>query len=147
VLGVPLVLIAAQLAAGRTTPWLPRALARQSISRSSIAKFVARVAPRLRRLEGTLKPRLLLLTSPAAERVIGLLALLLALVVLLPIPLGNVLPAAAICAFALALLEHDGLMVVFGLLLALASGLLVFGTVYALVLAAAAVIRHFAGTA
>ena len=83
----------------------------------------------------------------AAERVIGLLAFVLALVVLLPIPLGNVLPAVAICALALALLEHDGLMAVFGLLLTIASGLLVFGTAYALLLAAAALIRHVTGTA
>ena len=49
------------------------------------------------------------------RRVVGLLCLLLAIVLPLPIPFGNVVPAATISLFALGLLARDGLAVLAGL--------------------------------
>ena len=66
------------------------------------------MASLMRRLERVLKPRLGLLVSPAAERLLGFAVFILAVILFLPIPLGNMLPAAAICILSLALVEHDG---------------------------------------
>ena len=74
-----------------------------------------------------------LLVGHGAERVLGALCLVLAVVLVLPIPLGNILPALAICLIALGVLERDGLWVVIGILVALLSLVLVAGVVYALV--------------
>ena len=67
------------------------------------------------------------------ERLIGAACLLLAVILVLPIPLGNLPPAVAICAFALGLLQRDGVAVLVGWAATLGSlviVLLVSGTVF-----------------
>jgi hypothetical protein len=86
----------------------------------------------LARAERLLRPRWSLLVSPAAERLLGALCLILAAVLALPIPFGNMLPAFAICLIALGILERDGVWVAAGTVVGLGSLLLVAGVVYAL---------------
>jgi hypothetical protein len=74
------------------------------------------------RLERVLRPRLNLIAgSNAAERAIGLVAFPLSLILFLPIPFGNMLPAAAIACLALGLAERDGLAVAAGYVLSFLS--------------------------
>jgi len=56
-----------------------------------------------------------------AERLIGLVAFPLALILFLPIPFGNIPPALAIACLALGLAERDGAAVVVGYVLSAAS--------------------------
>jgi hypothetical protein len=132
VLGAPLVVLAAQLALGRP-PWLPAFIARRSLARTDFAALVRRITPWLVRAERLLRPRLMTLTHPPVEYALGVVCLLLALLLTLPIPLGNMLPALAICLLALGILEHDGLWVLAGLATAVAAGVLVSGVVFAMV--------------
>jgi len=67
------------------------------------------------------------------EYVVGLLSLLLAVLLILPIPLGNVLPALAISLMALGVLERDGLWVLSGLAVSVAAVFVVYGVVFAMV--------------
>ncbi len=131
VLGAPLIFLAAQLAFGRA-PWLPGFVARRSISHADFATLVRRVGPWLERAEKMLRPRLSALVLPPMEYAVGLLCLLLALALVLPIPLGNVLPALAISMLALAILERDGLWMLAGLAVAAAAMVLVSGVAYAM---------------
>lgn len=126
-LGLPLVLLAFQFAFGRRTPWLPKVITARSIARRDLDAMVGRISPMLRRVERVLKPRLGLLVSPIAERILGLVLLLLSAIIFLPIPLGNMLPAVAICLVALSLVEHDGLLAAVGVTLGVLSVLLVWG--------------------
>ena len=134
-LGAPLVFLAAQLCLG-WRPWLPAVVAQRSISRIDYARLVGRIHPWLVRAERLLQPRLRSLTRFPMEHVIGLVCLVLALLLVLPIPLGNVLPALAISLLALGLLERDGLWVLAGLVAAAAALALVSGVVFALFKAA-----------
>lgn len=114
-LGLPLVLLSVQLSTGSRRPWLPRAVSARSLERRAFSRIVHSIQPRLQRLERLLKPRLLFLTSTWAERGIGLCCMVAAALVFLPIPFGNLLPALALCAFGLALMERDGVLVLLGL--------------------------------
>ena len=114
-LGLPLLLLSIQLAIGSPRPWLPRSVSARSLERSTFARVVTTIRPRLRQFEKLLKPRLLVLTSAWAERGIGLCCLIAAILVFLPIPFGNLLPAVALCAFGVALMERDGVLVLLGL--------------------------------
>jgi hypothetical protein len=87
-------------------------------------------------LERLLKPRLLFITSATGERIIGGLCLVLAIVLAMPIPLGNMLPAFAISLMALGVLERDGIWVVIGALMGALSMVIVSGVVWALAKAA-----------
>jgi hypothetical protein len=125
VLGLPLVLLAPQLALGVQSPWLPRFVAERTIDRQTLARGFSKIIPRLERLERLLAPRLPLLFGPVGDRLIGLTCFLLALVLVLPIPFGNMAPAAAIAALSLGLTQRDGALALIGYLLAcLSVGLL-----------------------
>ena len=65
--------------------------------------------------------------------VVGLICLLLAVVLVLPIPLGNMLPALAICLMALGILERDGWWVLAGFIAAAASAVVVSGVVFTMI--------------
>jgi hypothetical protein len=69
----------------------------------------------------------------------------LSLVLILPIPFGNVGPAIAVCVLALALLERDGLATLAGTGLGLASIALVWGVMLAVVKAVSLFVRHWLG--
>jgi hypothetical protein len=121
VLGLPLVLLAAQLTYGRHKPWFPRWLTERSFSREGFANVVLRSLPYLEGAERLLRPRLTVLLSWTGERLIGLAILILALVLFLPIPFANWLPACAIAIIGLAIVEKDGLAVLVGLAVGVAS--------------------------
>ena len=122
ILGLPLVILTWQVLIGRQSLWLPTVVRHRRISRELLSGFVNKVTPLMARLERVLRPRMgFLVSSDAAERVIGLVTFPLAVALFLPIPFGNILPAAAIACVALGLAERDGLAVAAGYALALAS--------------------------
>jgi hypothetical protein len=131
VLGAPLVFLAAQLTFGRQ-PWLPAVIAGRSMSRTDFATLVRRLTPWLARAERLLRPRAVVLARPPMEYLIGAVCLLLAIVLVLPVPLGNMLPALSISLLALGVLERDGLWVIAGMVAALLSAIVVSGVVFAM---------------
>ena len=144
--GLPLLYLSAQLALGWRRPWLPSWIVRRSLAGADFARAVDWGEPHLAKAERLLRPRLAPLTAPLAERLIGALCLLLSLVLFLPIPLGNLLPAIAICLFSFGLLEKDGLPVLAGLGVAVAGLVVVWGVVVALAKAAVFILgKAFAG--
>lgn len=139
VLGLPLIYLTWQMMLGRL-PWLPGFIARRSMTRGDFAALVQRVAPVLARAERLLQPRLPIMVSSGAERAIGAVCLVLSLILLLPVPFGNMLPALAICIFALGVLERDGVWVIAGLVVTGLAVTIVAGVIYALAQAALFVI-------
>ena len=121
VLGLPLLILAPQLMLGVKAPWLPKALKRRSVDRAVLAKAFSKLIPRLRQLERVTQPRLDVMFGGIGDRLIGLAITLLALVLILPIPFGNMLPAASVAAFSFGLVQRDGGVVLVGWLLMLAS--------------------------
>jgi len=132
ILGLPLIFLAAQLMMGRK-PWLPAFIATRSMERSAFATLVGKMTPILGRAEKLLVPRLAFMITPAAQKGLGAALLILALVLALPIPLGNMLPALAMTIISLGMLERDGLWVGIGLILGVVSLVIVWGVVWALV--------------
>jgi hypothetical protein len=124
--GMPLVYLALQMTLGQR-PWLPAFIANRSLSRTGLATVMDQAKPWLERSERFLHPRLGALTRGRMERVIGVLMLLLAFAVVLPIPFGNMIPALGIIFFSLGLMEEDGLWVIAGFL-TMVSGAVIFST-------------------
>lgn len=76
------------------------------------------------------------------EYVVGFICFLLSVMLALPIPRGNMLPALAISLMALGILEKDGLWVLAGLSVAAVSSVVVSGVVFALVKTAIFLVRQ-----
>jgi len=145
VLGAPLLFLAAQLILGFKAPWLPAFVMRRSLRRESFARAMGVAVPWIRRLEKLLKPRLQLLASSWAERAVGLVCAVLAIVLMLPIPFANMPPAVAICVMAMALLERDGLATLAGLALAAGALSIASGVILGIVKAVSLFLRHLLG--
>ncbi len=115
VFGVPLIVISAQLALGYRTAWLPARLALRSISRSAFSTIVERMLPTLRRLERIVRPRVGWLGGPWTRVPMGIICLVLAIIITLPVSLGHVVPGTAISILALGLIQRDGVAIAIAL--------------------------------
>lgn len=142
ILGLPLVFLATQLALGMK-PWLPDFIARRSLARSDFAKIMDKAHPWLAWAERLLIARIAVLTEPPVEYAIGFICLVLAAVLLLPVPLGNMLPALSICIFCLGILGRDGIWIIAGIISSIMSMVVVGGVVYGMIRAAIFFIQKF----
>jgi hypothetical protein len=141
VLGAPLLFLSWQLMRGREEPWLPQVMRSRSFLRVDFARMLQRVLPSIRRVERLVGPRLIWMTNRRGEQVIGLFAFVLAVVLFLPIPFGNTVPALAIAILALAVLERDGVAAIAGTLVGVAGIAVVSGVVVGLVKGAIFVVQ------
>ncbi|MEJ0068357.1 MAG: exopolysaccharide biosynthesis protein [Pseudomonadota bacterium] len=121
VTGTPLAFFAGQLALGHRTPWLPKRLLRQSLDRARLLRVLETLEPYIKRIERLLRHRLPRLATGAGERAAAGLAFVLAVILALPIPGGNLLPAWAILFIALGIIERDGVCVMIGGMVALVA--------------------------
>ncbi len=140
IFGLPLLLLAPQLILKSHAPWLPKNVRARTLDVGQLKSGLARALPWLRRVEAVSRPRFGWLFSDWGQRVIGIICTALAFVLILPIPLGNILPALAVAVLSFSLVQRDGVLAVLGFALAAASA-------GVLVLAGHVVIRalqHFA---
>lgn len=112
--GLPLLIITLQLLIGLKRPWLPRALSERSIDAGTWRKIMGFVSPRLHRIERILTPRLPWMSSQAAERITGFLAVLVVGLLLLPVPFTNIPLGLILCLIGLGLFERDGVVLLVG---------------------------------
>ena len=126
VLGAPLVLLSPQVALGVHAPWLPRFVDDREISGLDLNRFFGRLLPAVERFEKISRPRLGFLFGGLGDRLLGLVCTLLALILILPIPFGNLLPALTIGVLAFSLVQRDGVFALLGYGLAAASAGVLF---------------------
>jgi hypothetical protein len=126
ILGMPLVFLGLSLLWGARVPWLPRRIRNYSFDHAALDATVRRALPVLRRIERLARPRFWPGADLLMDRLYGALVLVFGLMVTLPIPFGNVMPAISITLVSLGFTARDGLWVAAGLLTgALALGLVI----------------------
>lgn len=113
ILGAPLLLLSLQMLLGFRMPWFPASWRARSFARRDVAKLLRPALPYIVRVERFIRPRLKHLAAGALpSRLIGGLILWNAILLSLPIPFGNLIPAWAIILAALGQVERDGALVV-----------------------------------
>lgn len=136
VFSVPIILIAAELALQRDKVWLPRWLMKATVSRATYQSASQKILPRLRQVERLTRPRIPVLTGEAADVVVGVICILLALMMALPVPFGDALPGLTLAIFGLAIIQRDGVFIIAGLIGTAVCGVylaLVWTTVVAII--------------
>lgn len=128
IFGAPLVLLTLQMAMGREV-WLPRLVLDRAVPRTGLLSILSKAQPYFARVERLLRPRLLMLTAPAAQRGLGALMVVLSVAIMLPIPLANSGPSIAITLIAIGLIERDGAFILAGIAAAIGAAILVV-TIY-----------------
>ncbi len=134
--GLPPLIFAIQLALGVDHLIVPGFLARRTVGTRWLRALAPRVASVLSWFERLLTPRMEWVTDPRAERIIGIIAIVLAMVSTLPIPFGHNLPALGLVLIGLGLIERDGLAILTGAAIGMAGaillGLVIFGVAHGL---------------
>lgn len=111
VLGSGCLLLAIQMAMGRKLPWLPKKVVRFQFPPSLGLQLLRNVRRVTKLLERIVRPRWGAIAKSAyVWRVNGICIAWLSILLMLPIPFTNPLPATGILLFAVATLEADGLM-------------------------------------
>src|ERR1700758_3555090 len=121
--GIAICLIGACLVMGRE-PWLPRFILRQRLSNTRLAQLLSGAIRVARQLEKFVRPRLAFLhAGPGMLRLIGvgIVVASLGLMLPLPIPFSNSIPAWAVVLLAIGTMEKDGLCVLLGYLTVVAT--------------------------
>lgn len=116
VFGSCLALVSLQVLAGAERLWLPQRVRALEVDGGKLRRGIGLAADWLRWTEKWVSPRrgpqwLLKHLRPVA----GLPVLIMALIIAIPIPLGNIVPCMALMFFALGLIAEDGLALAVGL--------------------------------
>ncbi len=116
VVGIILLIVSIQMAFGREELWLPGILSKREFDRKSLVGAFEGLAPKLAVIEKVMKPRLLFMTGRVGSIFIGIVVLVMAIVLILPLPPGGNFPPALACAvLGLGLAQRDGALVLLGL--------------------------------
>jgi hypothetical protein len=121
--GIAICLIGARLAIGRK-PWLPHFVMHRRLSTARSTQLLTGAIKVARQLEKFVRPRLAFLhAGPGMLRLIGLGIVIasLGLMLPLPIPFSNSIPAWAVVLLAIGMMEKDGLCVLLGHLTAMGT--------------------------
>ncbi len=127
--GIPALMLAWQMMLKRQVVWLPRRVLEWPLTEEHLETLRRRILPRLFWLEKFVRPRYWPLARGRDEALIGILCVVLAVALIVPVPLGNWLPALSITLLSLALLQRDGLLLLFGLVVSTIA-LTIFVTVF-----------------
>jgi len=138
--GVVVMVVALQMLLGMSQLLLPGWLGNRQIDRAMLNRVVEKATGPLRWMERLAKPRFPLLSGDLMRRAVGLAGLALGVALMAPIPVFGGIPAGiAVTILGLAFTQRDGLLMVFGVLVATPVALAVTSAmIYALFQGAAA---------
>jgi hypothetical protein len=126
VVGLPTAFVALQLILRRPHVWLPGFLRRRSIETEKFRQVIDKTVRYVARVERLLKPRLNFLTESLAEPLIGIAVLLVALLLVLPIPFTNIPLGLSIALLSMGLIQRDGVALLIGGVIGIATGVPMF---------------------
>ena len=108
--GIVIALIALQLLVGRRRIWLPKRLEAIRIRPKLADRMLGTAAGFLRRIERRIRPRQCWIRSRAGQAGLSIVIVMMASLMILPIPLTNTFPAMVIFILGIGLSEEDGLL-------------------------------------
>lgn len=121
IMGVLVVLIAGQMLFDREHFWLPRWMLERSVKRERLCKALEWLRRPARFVDRVLRPRLTMFVRTAGIHIIA--GMCIAVAAVMPatefVPFSANAAGAALTAFGLALIAHDGLLAVIALLITL----------------------------
>jgi hypothetical protein len=124
VLAIPLFILGYHLLAGKDSLWLPEKIKAKSFTPGDFTKGKALMLKISGLVELISKPRFTkIVRSRAISLVLGVVILILAAFMSMPIPGTNTLPAGGIFLIGFGLLEEDGLILLGGILYSLCAAL------------------------
>ena len=148
VFGLAIILISVGITANRN-PWLPRRIMDRPIDAEKLVPTLKKGAQLVQRIETVIRPRLSALTGNAAiNRFNGLMLILGGVLLMFPmglVPFSNTLPAFAILFLCIGMSQRDGLFVLAGYAMTLATIVYFSALAYLAVVAGQGIASMFVG--
>jgi hypothetical protein len=113
-----ILVVSGQMIFGFTIPKLPKFIVQHKIDKRSFETFVIKANPWLKRFECYIRPRWFFFANALSQRLLGCLIFLLAMVSFMPLPFSNLPPSIALILISLGILERDGILISFGIVIA-----------------------------
>jgi hypothetical protein len=127
ILATIVVVIAVQIVMGFESLWLPRFLLDRNVEGKKLVRGAKSLRPVARVIDRVIRPRLTFLTERPTSYVIAMVCVMIALTVppLELVPLVDIPLWAALVAFSLALVAHDGLLAIAAFVLTITGAILI----------------------
>ena len=117
--GIAIALIALQMLMGKKALKTPKSIQKIEFQPKTLQKILGFASKALGKIEPFIKPRLPQFQAKQFRTLIAISLIILAILMILPIPLTNTLPAMAICLLGISISESDGLLTLIALALSL----------------------------
>ncbi len=115
VFGSACLFLSLQMASGKQVPWLPPRIGNFQLSETIVSKLVAGLSRGTRFFEWLTKPRWSrLVRNHGVWQLNGVCIAYLTILLMLPVPLTNPIPAVGILLLAISTIEMDGLLMLIG---------------------------------
>ncbi len=111
VFAIPILYLSVQMVLGSAHPWLPAAIRARRLDRDRLVGLIAKARPHLERFERWSRPRGPLWLRAVTRHMALAGIIVLALVLLVPLPWTNFWPGIAIALFSLGMIEEDPLLI------------------------------------
>ena len=128
--GLVMALIALQMICGRRAVWLPNNIGTIRIKPKLTDMMLGRASKFLSKIERYICPRQKWIRGRTGQASLALVVLIMAGLMMLPIPLTNTFPAMVIFMIGVGLSEEDGLLAIVAFTLGCCAVLLYMGIVY-----------------
>lgn len=132
--GLLIIIFALQMILGRKEIYLPEKFAYREFSGVILKHIVKYCSPTLKFIERFMRPRLVEI-SDKSERLVGSVILIMAVIMFLPIPLMNFIPAFCISFLALGFLQKDGMVIFIAIFISITALVLKYKLISTILLA------------
>ncbi|MCC8371342.1 MAG: exopolysaccharide biosynthesis protein [Rickettsia endosymbiont of Pseudomimeciton antennatum] len=119
IVGIPLIILSMQMLLGFRQVSLPSKINNYQISNDILINISNKIVPKIKLVEKYIRPRFSFATSIYCEQFIGLVSLICAIAIAIPLPLTNAIPALGITIMTLGLLNRDGLTIFLGFMVSI----------------------------
>lgn len=119
VMGTPLIILSIQMLFGSRKVNLPDRINQYELKNTTLKMISSKIVPHVVTIEKYMKPRMDFAKSVYCEQLVGLMCLICAISVAIPLPLTNAVPALGITIMALGLLSRDGIVIIAGFFVSL----------------------------
>lgn len=121
IMALPLLLLSLQIVLGAESAWLPSKISSKHIPQATFDVVMQKALPYVIRMEKILHPRLLWVSGPIGERLVGLVMVAVTAILLVPIPGVHFLPCLGAVLISIGMLERDGVLILAALALTIGS--------------------------
>ncbi|MDN3029916.1 MAG: exopolysaccharide biosynthesis protein [Candidatus Tisiphia sp.] len=119
IVGIPLIILSMQMLLGFRQVFLPSKINNYQISNDILINISNKIVPKIKLVEKYIRPRYSFASSIYCEQFIGLISLICAITISIPLPLTNAVPALGITIMTLGLLNRDGLTIFLGFIVSI----------------------------